>query len=504
MGRQMPMHEVDPLALPWGTRVGPWCVVGFRGRGSYGTLYRVEREGREAKGPAALKLAVHPGDKRFKREGWLLRHIHSPFVPQFLDEGVWRHPSGLFPYVVMELVDGEPLYEWAARRNPSERQVMGLLTQLARAVADTHAAGGLHRDVKGSNALVRRWDGRGYLTDFGAGHYRGADTLTSKLLPPGTPVYRSPEAWGFLHVFRRHPTVHYPASTCDDLFALGMMAYRLVTDEYPPLTDPEERGAEIWRPDGPGPRPPSQLNPRVGRELDAFILRLLSIAPDERFGGRAEVAARILERAWKSAGPRADRPLFDWGTSPSPRSRSAGEVRQVEEQDGAAKQEVARRAVEEQPRAVAASVQARPRAWSPLWGEELAVALVGLLLALLTVVALYQGPEAGKLGSGSGGGDIVAVGDSASAAVSPALAPMRTDGAPSAVGRSMPEKPFPGQRTPPCNRVGEVVIRGGCWFLLGAARPPCKEEGKEDAYDWQGACYIPSYPHGRQPTSNPP
>ncbi len=388
MGKQRPMHEVDPLALPRGTRVGPWRVLGFRGRGSYGTLYRVEREGREAEGSAALKLAVHPGDKRYARESWLLRHIHSPFVPQFLDEGAWEHSSGVYPFVVMELVEGEPLYEWAARRNPSERQVLGLLAQVARAIADTHAAGGLHRDVKGSNVLVRRGDGRGYLTDFGAGHYRGADTLTSKLLPPGTPVYRSPEAWGFLDVFRRHPTVHYPASTCDDLFALGVMAYRLVTDEYPPLTDPEER-------------------------------------------------------------------------------------------------------------------QVEPSSWGPLWGAEMAVALVGLLLAGLTIAALYRGPGAPGTASGSDG-DRVAVGDSASAAVASVLAPVRTDGMPPAVGLPMPEKPFPGQRTPPCNKMGEVEIRKGCWFRVADASPPCKEKGKEDAYDWQGACYLPSYPPWRQPTSHPP
>jgi hypothetical protein len=81
---------------------------------------------------------------------------------------------------------------------------------VARALEATHAACGVHRDVKGDNVLVRPADGRVFLTDFGAGHYRGAATLTTKLLPPGTPAYRSPEAWGFLRVFRRHPTAHYP------------------------------------------------------------------------------------------------------------------------------------------------------------------------------------------------------------------------------------------------------------------------------------------------------
>jgi hypothetical protein len=500
MRKKAPSQEVDPLALPLGTRVGPWRVTGFRGRGAYGTLYRAEREGHEAEGSAALKLAVHPGDERFQREAWLLKHIHSPFVPRFLDEGAWEHRTGVYPYVVMELVEGEPLYEWSARRNPNVRQVLRLLSQVARAVADTHAVGGLHRDVKGSNVLVRWRDGRAFLTDFGAGHYRGAASLTSKLLPPGTPGYRSPEAWEFLRVFRRHPTVHYPASACDDLFALGVTAYRLVTDEYPPLTDPEERGTEVWREGGPGPRAPSELNPRVGGELDALILRLLARAPDERFEGSAVKAAEALEQAWRSAGPWADSPLFGWDTSTATRLRSPGRVRLAEEQDAAAREEHARREVEAQAQAITGRDLPGPRAWSPLWGAEMAVALVMLLLAVLTAAVLYRGQEVARRDSAAGGGDIVAVGDSASGAAILALAPMRTDSAPPSVGLPMPEKPFPGQRTPPCTRHGEVEIRGGCWYALRDALPPCKE----DAYDWNRACYLPSYPARRQPTSQPP
>jgi eukaryotic-like serine/threonine-protein kinase len=357
----------------------------------------------------------------------------------------------------------------------------------------------VRRDVKGSNVLVRRGDGRAFLTDFGAGAYRGASTLTSKLLPPGTPGYRSPEAWGFLQVFRRHPTVHYPASACDDLFALGVTAYRLVTDEYSPMTAPEESGAEVWHEGGPGPRAPSELNPRVSPELDALILRLLARAPEERFGGEAWKAAEALERARREAGARADSPLFGWDGSPAPRWRSPKRVRLAEEQDAAARQEAAQR-VEENPRAVTSKEQGRRQIRNPLWGEEMAVALVGLLFAMLTVVALYRGQSAARTATSSGSGDIVSVGDSASTRPISALAPTHTDGAPPAVGLPMPEKPFDGQRTPPCNRNGEAEIRKGCWYLLGAAKSPCKE----DAYDWNGACYLPSYPARRQPTSQPP
>jgi hypothetical protein len=288
------------------------------------------------------------------------------------------------------------------------------------------------------------------------------------------------------------------------LFGLGLTAYRLVTDEYPPLTDPEESGAEVWREGGPGPQAPSELNPRVSPELDALILRLLARDPEERFGGEAWKAAEALERARREAEARADSLLFGWDVSPAPRWRSPKRVRLAEEQDAAARQEAAQRVVEENPRAVTNGEQGRRRIRNPLLGEEMAVSMVGLLFAMLTVAALYRGQEVTRKASGAGGGDIVAVGDSASGAAVSELAPMRTDSMPLAVGLPMPENPFPGQRTPPCNRVGEVTIRGGCWYELARAKPPCKEVGKEDAYHWQGACYLPAYPHGRQPTSQPP
>jgi len=91
----------------------------------------------------------------------------------------------------------------------SYEQARDELVEVVRALESTHAAGGVHRDVKGANVLVRPGDGRAFLTDFGAGHYRGAATLTSKLLPPGTPNYRSPEAWAYQRLFTLHPSAHY-------------------------------------------------------------------------------------------------------------------------------------------------------------------------------------------------------------------------------------------------------------------------------------------------------
>jgi hypothetical protein len=425
----------------------------------------------------------------------------------------------------MEWIEGEPLYDWAARRNPTQRQALGWVLHVARALVATHAVGGLHRDVKGSNVLVRRGDGRAYLTDFGAGHYRGAGTLTSKLLPPGTHAYRSPEAWAFLNAFLRHPTVHYPASTCDDLFALGVMAYRLVTDTYPPSTQPGEPGAEVWGEGGSGPRRPSALNTRVRPQLDALILRLLAVAPVERFGGRAQAAVEALEQVVQGKESGVDAPLFHSGYDHRPCWRSPKAVRLSEERDAVAREQFVRRQEERQqerhgagpdaaaervlePRAMEererAGVELKPAATQArvqVWGAEAVVAAVALLLAGVLGVLLHEGEGgAWAVSAGDERGRLTgAVGDRAASAPPLVAASGATRRNKSIAGQQLPEHPLPGQRKPPCDRGSEVEIRGGCWYEL-ARRSPCKP----DAYEWKGACYVPSYSAQRQPTADPP
>ena len=194
--RRQRQSQSYPTALPLGTKVGAWRVHGFRGRGTYGTVYRAVSQEHAQTGPVALKLAIYPGDPRFEREAELLSRIRHPSVPRLLDSGLWRSPWGArHPFVVMEWVEGVPLYAWAARRNPSSRQVLALLAQAAGALQATHEVSAVHRDVKGDNMLVRPSDGRLFLTDFGAGYFAGAARLTPLHTLPGTPAYRSPELW---------------------------------------------------------------------------------------------------------------------------------------------------------------------------------------------------------------------------------------------------------------------------------------------------------------------
>jgi serine/threonine protein kinase len=169
MGTTLPLQVTDPASLPLGTEVGEWRVVSWCGRGAYGTVYRVERKGHEAEGPYALKLALRAQDERFEREEELLARLNHPNVPRLKGQGMWQHPAGNFPYLVMQWVAGVTLYQWAKPRNPSSRQVLRVLGQVARALEATVAVEGLHRDVKGDNVLVRLADKQAFLTDLGRG-----------------------------------------------------------------------------------------------------------------------------------------------------------------------------------------------------------------------------------------------------------------------------------------------------------------------------------------------
>jgi hypothetical protein len=472
--------------------------VGWRGRGVYGTVYRVECLEGGAEGPFVLKMAHHAMDARFDREQELLSRIHHPNVPRLRGQGVWQHPGGAFPYLVMECLDGLTLYEWAVRYTVTSRQALRVLAQAARALEATHAIPGVHRDVKGDNLLVRPEDGHVFLIDFGAGDYRGAVTLTAPPLAPGTPNYRSPEAWAYQRVFYNHPSAHYEGTACDDLFALGIAAHRLVTGKYPPPTEPGRPGAEVWQPGGPGPRPPRALNPRVCLELESLIMRLVAVDPSERFQGRARRAAEALEKAAESAGPEADVLLFD----------EAAAVRDAwKTEQGVVARDVEPRSLPpqqlppEQGSAETVRKPAPPQSASLAWVGGAAVAALGLSLVSMAVW-LPMRQELARLTEerASREGDSVGLGDSAETRPVSTLAPNSTTRVKPGVGLPMPEGPFPNQRKPPCDRYGEEEVRGGCWYALRDAKAPCKQ----DAYDWKSACYLPSFPVQRQPTSTPP
>lgn len=317
---------LSPEWLPPGTRVDRWEVVARLGAGGYGTTYSVRRAGRPQGRLYALKLSRRPGERWFAREAELLARVRHRSVVRLITYGVWRLGPVEHPYLVMEYVEGESLYEWALARNPTARQVTGLLVQVLEALATAHRQGALHRDFKGDNVLVAP-DGKVKVLDWGAGWYAGAPALTATArLPPGSPRYYSPQLfmWRVLSERRPGASSPYAYSVADELYAVGVTFYRLLTDQYPAA----QWGAPRDALEPHGLRTARNLNPHVPDELSEALMRLLAFEPERRPESMALLAEGLRQRL-VDGGPAWDEPLFDWRERTASNSRTTVEAEEV-------------------------------------------------------------------------------------------------------------------------------------------------------------------------------
>ncbi|HEX8706598.1 MAG TPA: serine/threonine-protein kinase [Myxococcaceae bacterium] len=471
----------DPHAPVSAATVGRWRILERVGAGNNGIIYRVCLAEQPGEGEYALKMARESEDPRFEREAELLSRLAHPHVPALRERGVWKAPWGSkYPYFVMQWVEGVPLYDWAARHGLTSRQGLRVLAQVARALEATHALG-MHRDVKGDNVLVTP-EGRAVLVDFGCCWYEGARPLTETPVPPGTGPYRSPRCLRFQHRFRNDFEARYDYQPEDDVYALGVTAYFLVTGSYPRTGS--ERREEARHATAPRMRPPSELA-TVAPELEALILRMLSEEPEAR--GTAGALAEALEQAAKEAGPVADERVVP--------SRSLLPTK-CTARPGPTRWHLARQAARRVAREHSAALCVAGILSACLLGG---LALLSLPEHPVQLAAEEQEQEdAGAEEERAVGLADAGVDDSvlASAESQPAY------GGPGFVlGEPIPKKPEPGQKRPPCNPAEQRAINGLCWWVHHNKKPPC-----EDAFEHEDRCYTPVIPPNRirPPTSEEP
>jgi eukaryotic-like serine/threonine-protein kinase len=263
--------EVSP-----GTDVGGYVVEAQLGEGGFGTVFRAQRGGELY----ALKLLPleEVGDWGV-RELLNLAKVQHPNVVRLMGHCQWPDKAPRYFVIIMEYVPGRRLDVWASTENPSAREAVRKVLGVARALAALHAAKVIHRDVKEANILVRDSNGEVVLVDLGVGGDEEAGWRTGGLLPPGTPDYRSPEAWRFERENKGVPGAHYHPRASDDLYALGVVLYWLLTNRKPFHVE-GRKGVDAVLADAP--KPPHLLNARVPLELSKLCLRLLAKKPEDR------------------------------------------------------------------------------------------------------------------------------------------------------------------------------------------------------------------------------
>jgi len=260
---------------------GRYALVELIATGGMGEVWRGTDQilGR----PVAIKMlaAAHADDEqfraRFRAEARYASSLSHPGITRVYDYGE-RSPLG-GPYLVMELVDGQPLSEIIERYGRLDPYVvLDIVGQAARALDVAHQAGIVHRDIKPGNLLITA-DGTAKITDFGIAkaHTLQSMNLTATGIVMGTALYVSPEQ-----------ATGSPLTGSSDIYSLGVVAYECLSGEPPFMADQPLAIAIMHKHE---PVPP--LEPDVPSAVADLVYAMLAKTPD----GRPETAQHVADRA---------------------------------------------------------------------------------------------------------------------------------------------------------------------------------------------------------------
>ncbi len=256
-----------------GDRIGRYEILRRLGQGGFGVVYLA----RDPELGRHVAVKVLRADRRRMDRALDLIHadaiatarLSHPNIITVFDVGTW----GGRPFMVVELLEGEPLDRRLGRGPLSVREASAMAGQIARALVHAHQSGVIHRDLKPENVFVLA-DGRVKVLDFGlaalAADPGGAPTVAPALRHAGTPGYMAPEQ-------RRGE----PVDARTDVYALGTMLREMVLGR---------EGAE---------RALAERNRRpagLPSALAAVIARATEEAADKRFA-TADALGRALAKA---------------------------------------------------------------------------------------------------------------------------------------------------------------------------------------------------------------
>ncbi|GEE00572.1 hypothetical protein nbrc107696_10180 [Gordonia spumicola] len=237
---------------------------------------------------------------RFRTEAQTTARLNDPGIANVFDYGETPDRNGGDPlaYLVMELVDGEPLNSVISRMGQlALTHTLDMLEQTGRALQAAHTAGLVHRDVKPGNILITP-TGQVKITDFGIAKAVDAAPVTQTGMVMGTAQYISPEQ-----------AMGGEATAASDVYSLGVVGYEALTGRRPFLGDGAITVAMKHIQDPPPPLPATV--PAPVREL---IDIALSKDAQQRYATGGEFADAV---AAVRAGHRPPRPRSA-GAAPVP------------------------------------------------------------------------------------------------------------------------------------------------------------------------------------------
>jgi len=261
--------------------------------------------------PVAIKVLKEEAQnnetflKRFNNEAHNAAGLMHPNIAQVFDYG---DQSGT-AYLVMELVEGEPLSTVLEREiTVDENRLVRIMIGTCKGLQAAHETHVIHRDIKPGNLLIQGED-HVKITDFGVSRSRDQTTLTATGMVMGTAQYLAPEL-----------ALGKPATPASDLYALGIIAYECVVGKRP-FTASSPVDIAIAQVNEAVPPLPSSVSPA----LAALIMDLLEKNPRRRPSTASELEHILTEMHLPT---KAERALRERGAPETIHPRRTGHAPQ--------------------------------------------------------------------------------------------------------------------------------------------------------------------------------
>ena len=193
------------------------------GRGGFGVVYEArDRELGRSVAFKAVRVANRPDlrEDRVLREADVAARLSHPNVVTLFDAGTCEHG----PFLVLELLHGETLAQRLEKGRVGVHEALRISIEIAKGIAHAHSRDVVHRDVSPRNVFLCD-DGQVKLLDLGMAHAFGRRRVVG-----GTPAFMAPEQWRGA-----------PEDERTDVYALGVILYRMLADELPFGETPEDR-----------------------------------------------------------------------------------------------------------------------------------------------------------------------------------------------------------------------------------------------------------------------
>jgi len=225
------------------------------------------------------ELARGEARSRFLREARVVGKLSHPFIITLHDMGIEESTS--IPYLVMELVDGQPLDKVLAKGSAPFPTACAWAAEVAVALAVAHRRGVIHGDVKPANILITS-ESRTKLTDFGMARLASHEKMDTSLL--GTPAYWCPEQ-----------IIGRAQDARSDLFSLGVVLYEMLTGISPFAAESLQSVCNHIL--SSTPLPPSRCNPSIPAPVDELVTACMAKDPQHRIATAEALAEQLYPLA---------------------------------------------------------------------------------------------------------------------------------------------------------------------------------------------------------------